>query len=189
MNAPLRPWLVFYLAENRPVVLKRSLTEAPINCEDREGSRLLSSVLPRPLVYRNQSAGAGATRINSFRNVSARAHALRPSLYRSRKRLRARVPHEDIAVEISYAVTATVQRRLVLRVTYTHLNATITALIAWLYVRRRSHSNVPSAIVDNLFSSASYRWNPLERKTSRVRTNARPCILRRDAIVDARGVA
>lgn len=77
MNAPLRPWLVFYLAENRPVVLKRSLTEAPINCEDREGSRLLSSALPRPLVYRNQSVGAGATRINSFRSVNARARVHR----------------------------------------------------------------------------------------------------------------
>jgi len=80
----------YYLAENRPVVLKRDLTEASINCKDREGSRLLSSVLPRSLVYRNQFVGVDATRINSFRSVNARARVASSSLYRSHKRFQER---------------------------------------------------------------------------------------------------
>ena len=58
--------------------------------EDREGSRLLSSVLPRSLVYRNQFVGVDATRINSFRSVNARARVASSSLYRSHKRFQER---------------------------------------------------------------------------------------------------
>lgn len=61
-----------------------SLTEAPINCEDREGSRLLSSVPCQddaPLCgVLTDARVAAATGINSFHGVSARTRLVKEAL-------------------------------------------------------------------------------------------------------------
>lgn len=55
-SAPAPMTRILPCGESTCCIEEESHGSSPINCEDREGSRLLSSVLPRSLVYRNQSA-------------------------------------------------------------------------------------------------------------------------------------
>ena len=72
-----------------------------------------------------------STRLELIRSAAwTRAHALRPHRFIDLIKGSKSVSHEDIIIEISYAVATTIQRRLVLQVTYIYLNVTITALIA-----------------------------------------------------------